>query len=159
MNELTICLFAASILLLIFGNIYQFRRNIQLTKELVSANTKIDQTEKNKKDILGIEQGDKGILPNYNLTWTETDADGKEKKTSFSVTYEVEIVEVALKQLKLKAIDVTPVDSSAMKLLRDPACKADVLKFMQNKWLERKSVQLVVDDVKRRNDKLNQILN
>jgi hypothetical protein len=121
MNELTICLFGASILLLIFGNIYQFRRNNQLSQELASANNKVDQTEKSKEDILGIEQGDKGILPNYELTWTETDSDGKKTKTSFSVTYEVEIVEVALKQLKLKAVDVTPIDSASIKLLRDPA--------------------------------------
>lgn len=158
MNETINIIFASSILLLILGNIYQYRRNNELVKELSDANIKAANTEKSKEDILGIEPGDKGILPNYELTWTETDADGKKTKTSFSVTYEVEIVEVALNQLKLKAVDVTPIDSASIKLLRDPACKADVISFMQNKWISRNSVQLVVDDVKRRNDKLNQIL-
>lgn len=41
----------------------------------------------------------------------------------------------------------------------DPACKKDVISFMQNKWINRHEVELVVDDVKRRNDKLNKILN
>ncbi len=159
MNETINIIFASSILLLILGNIYQYRRNNELVKELSDANIKAANTEKSKEDILGIDPGDRGILPSYNLTWTVTDSDGKEKKTSFVVTYEVEIVEVALKKLKLKAVNVIPVDNSATKLLMDPACKKDVISFMQNKWINRHEVELVVDDVKRRNDKLNKILN
>lgn len=159
MNETINIIFASSILLLILGNIYQYKRNNELVKELSDANIKAANTEKSKEDILGIDAGDKGILPSYNLTWTETDSDGKEKKTSFVVTYEVEIVEVALKKLKLRAVNVIPVDSNANKLLKDPACKSNVISFMQDKWINRSDVELVVDDVKRRNDKLNKILN
>jgi hypothetical protein len=139
------------VLLLIISNIYQYKKNGQLSISLA-------QSEKNKEDILCVEPGDEGILSKYGLTWTEKQSDGTEKVTSFKVTYEVDIVEVALNQLKVKATNVTPVDTESTIIISDPSKKIGLIKFMSDKWVDKNTVQLVVDNIKRRNDKLNQIL-
>lgn len=109
--------------------------------------------EKEKLDkLVQIEPGDSAIIPNYGLQYTD-DSTGEEVKTSFKVTYEVEIIEVSKDKVKVKATDFTSTDSIA----RDPKKKQGIIDFLQDKWLDKSSIELVMDAQKRRNIKLNEL--
>lgn len=109
--------------------------------------------EKEKLDnLVQIEPGDSAIIPNYGLQYTD-DSTGEEVKTSFKVTYEVEIIEVAKDKLKVKATGFTSMDSIA----RDPQKKQGIIDFLQDKWVDKSSIELVMDAQKRRNIKLNEL--
>lgn len=109
--------------------------------------------EKEKLDkLVQIEPGDNAIIPNYGLQYTD-DSTGEEVITSFKVTYEVEIIEVAKDKVKVKANDFTSTDSIA----RDPQKKQGIINFLQDKWVDKSSIELVMDAQKRRNIKLNEL--
>lgn len=109
--------------------------------------------EKEKLDkLVEIEPGDNAIIPNYGLQYTD-DSSGKEVVTSFKVTYEVEIIEVAKDKVKVTATDFTSVDSIA----RDPSKKQGILNFLKDKWVDKSTIELVMDAQKRRNIKLNEL--
>lgn len=109
--------------------------------------------EKEKLDkLVEIEPGDNAIIPNYGLQYTD-DSTGKEVVTSFKVTYEVEIIEVAKDKVKVTATDFTSVDSIA----RDPSKKQGILNFLKDKWVDKSTIELVMDAQKRRNIKLNEL--
>ena len=109
--------------------------------------------EKEKLDkLVQIEQGDNAIIPNYGLSHTD-DSSGKDVATSFKVTYEVEIIEVAKDKVKVKATGFTSMDSFA----RDPQNKQGIINFLQDKWVDKSSIELVMDAQKRRNIKLNEL--
>jgi hypothetical protein len=75
-------------------------------------------------------------------------------KESFHVTYEVEIVEVSMDKVKVKAIDFTSND----KFARDPKHKSAIIDFMKDKWISKRDIELIVDDSMRRDAKLQEIL-
>ena len=109
--------------------------------------------EKEKLDnLIQIEPGDNAIIPNYGLQFTD-DSTGEEVVTSFKITYEVEILEVAKDKLKVKATGFTSIDSIA----RDPQKKQGIIDFLQDKWIDKSSIELVMDAQKRRNIKLNEL--
>ena len=109
--------------------------------------------EKEKLDkLVQIEPGDNAIIPNYGLQYTD-DSTGEDVITSFKVTYEVEIIEVAKDKVKVKANDFTSTDSIA----RDPKKKQGIIDFLQDKWVDKSSIELVMDAQKRRNIKLNEL--
>jgi hypothetical protein len=109
--------------------------------------------EKEKLDkLIQIEPGDNAIIPNYGLQF-EDDSNGEQVLTSFKVTYEVEILEVTKDKVKVTAKDFTSVD----KVGKDPANKQGILNFLQDKWVDKKTIELVMDAQKRRNIKLNEL--
>ena len=109
--------------------------------------------EKEKLDkLVQIEPGDNAIIPNYGLQYTD-DSTSEEVITSFKVTYEVEIIEVAKDKVKVKANDFTSTDSIA----RDPKKKQGIINFLQDKWVDKNTIELVMDAQKRRNIKLNEL--
>lgn len=109
--------------------------------------------EKEKLDkLVQIEPGDNGIIPNYGLQYTD-DSTGEDVITSFKVTYEVEIIEVAKDKVKVKATGFASMDSIA----RDPKKKQGIIDFLQDKWVDKSSIELVMDAQKRRNIKLNEL--
>ena len=75
-------------------------------------------------------------------------------KEKFSVTYEVEILEVSIDRVKVKAIDFTSND----KFGKDPKHKSSIVDFMKDKWISKKDIELIVDDSMRRDSKLQEIL-
>ncbi len=107
----------------------------------------VEKTKQDQEDLVSIDVGDRAIIPNYGLTHTET-------KEDFHVTYEVEIVEVSTKKVKVRAVDFTSTDSFA----RNSKNKQSIIQFLQDKWVDRKSIELVVDEQMRRDKKLKQIL-
>jgi hypothetical protein len=141
-------LFAISFLLLIVSNFIQYSRNTDLSKKLKDALDKGAETEKSKSEILGIEIGDRGVIANYELSYAGP------PKVEFKVTYEVDIVEVALDKLKVRATNYTSTDKVAL----DPSNRNGIILFLKDKWIDKNKVTLIIDDAKRREDKINQIL-
>lgn len=129
----------------LYGSVSRLKEELDKSqKDLEKA--KADLTMPIKSPI-EIEPGDSAIVPDYGLT-TKGD-----KPVAFTVTYEVEILEVAAKRVKVKAIDYRSHDSYA----KDPANKQSIINFMQNTWLEKREVEMVMDEKKKRSIKLNQL--
>ncbi len=103
---------------------------------------------KKQQEIVSIDAGDRAILPNYGLSHKPTNE-------SFTVTYEVEIVEVSTEKVKVNAIDYQSSDTFPS----DPKNRQAIINFLQNTWVDRRDIQLIVDSQIRRENKLNQILN
>lgn len=120
----------------------------KLQKENNKLKLVADKTMKDAEELVSIEPGDKAILPDYGLQHTET-------KENFYITYEVEVVEVSLDKVKVKAIDFTSED----KFAKDPKNKSSIINFLQDKWVKKDSIELIIDDSMRRDRKLQQILN
>jgi hypothetical protein len=53
----------------------------------------------------------------------------------------------------VSAIDFTSNDAWA----KDPTNKPGIIKFFQNQWVNRNEVEIIYDERKRRNDKLNEL--
>jgi hypothetical protein len=106
----------------------------------------VEKVKQSQEELVSIDVGDKAIIPNYGLTYAD--------KEDFKVTYEVEILEVALDKVKVKAIDFTSTD----KIGRDPQKRMGIIEFINGKWVDKKSIELVIDDQMRREKKLKQIL-
>ena len=138
--------FAVLICLIFIGVLYF--NNIKLQVEMANMKLTVDKVNQAQEDLISIDPGDRAILPDYGLQHTDT-------KESFSVTYEVEITEVSMDKVKVKAIDYTSSD----KFARDPKNKQAIILFLQDKWVNKKDIELIVDDSMRRDRKLQQILN
>ena len=138
--------FAVLICLIFIGVLYF--NNIKLQVEMANMKLTVDKVNQAQEDLISIDPGDRAILPDYGLQHTDT-------KESFSVTYEVEVLEVSMDKVKVKAIDYTSTD----KFAKDPKNKQAIINFLQDKWVNKKDIELIVDDSMRRDRKLQQILN
>lgn len=141
---LVICLLFSLILLHIF-----YSKNESLKKELNEIKVKNNEMEKFNDELMLIEPGDRVIYPDYGLCYNpKTD-----EEESFKVTYELEVLEVSQNKVKVKALDFTSTDSIA----RDQTKKQGIINFMQDKWVSKKDIQLVVDDSIKRDIKLRKL--
>ena len=146
--ELTLVVLSFSVLVsLIFIGVLYFK-NIDLQKEMTSLRSEVKKTKKSQEDLVSIDPGDRAILPEYGLKQIDTNE-------SFHVTYEIEITEVSIDKVKVNAVDYTSND----KFARDPNNRSSIINFLQNKWISKKEIELIVDDQMRRDRKLQQILN
>jgi len=126
----------------------------KVSKERDKVSKEKDKADAFKKDLIAIEPGHKVIYPDYGLSWTDTDKDGnKMKPESFKVTYELEVLDVTESRVKVKAVDFTSMDQIG----RDAAKKSGIIQFMQDKWVNKSEVQLIVDDSVKRDLKLKQL--
>jgi hypothetical protein len=146
--ELTLIVLSFSVLvsLIFIGKLYS--SNVSLQKEVTNMKLTIDKVNQAQEELISIDTGDRAILPDYGLQHTDT-------KENFSVTYEVEVLEVSMDKVKVKAIDYTSND----KFAKDPNNRSSIINFLQNKWVSKDSIELIVDDSMRRDRKLQQILN
>ena len=158
---LAICLLASLIGIV---TLYSKCEEIRVEKDKISKEKDKIKKEKDKvqreldnalkKDLIEIEPGHKVIYPDYGLTWTDTDKDGnKMNPVSFKVTYELEVLDVTETRLKVKAVDFTSMDQIG----RDAKRKPSIIQFMQDKWVNKNEVQLIVDDSVKRDLKLKQL--
>jgi hypothetical protein len=108
----------------------------------------VDKVNQAQEELVSIDPGDRAILPDYGLEHTET-------KENFHVTYEVEVLEVSMDKVKVKAINFTSND----KFAKDSKNKSAIINFLQDKWVNKKDIELIIDDSMRRDRKLQQILN
>ena len=146
--ELAVVVLSFSVLisLIFIGKLYL--KNINLQKEIVNMKLTVDKVSQAQEELVSIDPGDRAILPDYGLQQVDT-------KEDFHVTYEVEVLEVSMDKVKVKAIDYTSTDRFA----KDPKNKSAIIKFLQNKWVNKKDIELIIDDSMRRDRKLQQILN
>ena len=159
MNEAAILFTSLAIIMLTIMNFIQLGRNNDLRVQLNDANNKVKEKEqekekekKIKENIFVIESGDKGIIPNYGLSYP--DEKNPNKPINFHVTYEVTIVEVSIDKVKVRATGYTSTDKIAL----EPGNKQGIINFLKDKWVNKTSLELIVDDSKRRQDKINKIL-
>jgi len=146
--ELAIVVLSFSVLVsLVFIGILYFK-NIKLQKEMANMKLTVDKVNQSQKELVSIDTGDRAIIPDYGLQHTDT-------KENFSVTYEVEVLEVSMDKVKVKAINFTSTD----KFAKDPKNKLAIIDFLQDKWVNKKDIELIIDDSMRRDRKLQQILN
>ena len=138
--------FSVLISLIFIGKLYS--KNVSLQKEMVNMKLTVDKVNQAQEELVSIDPGDRAILPEYGLKTVDTNE-------NFHVTYEVEITEVSMDKVKVKAIDFTSND----KFAKDPKNKSSIINFLQNKWVSKKEIELIVDDQMRRDRKLQQILN
>jgi hypothetical protein len=80
-----------------------FTKNVELQNKLNETLSKMEKEKKNLDKLIEIEPGDTGIIPNYGLM--NTDKNRTPVEIRYSVTYEVEIIEVAKDKLKVRATD------------------------------------------------------
>jgi hypothetical protein len=146
--ELAIVVLSFSILvsLIFIGKLYS--SNVSLQKEMANMKLTVDKVNQAQEELVSIDPGDRAILPDYGLQHTDT-------KENFSVTYEVEVLEVSMDKVKVKAINFTSTD----KFAKDPKMKSSIINFLQDKWVNKKDIELIIDDSMRRDRKLQQILN
>jgi hypothetical protein len=138
--------FAVLVSLVFIGFLYS--KNAGLQKEMANMKLTVDKVNQAQEELVSIDPGDRAILPDYGLQHTDT-------KENFSVTYEVEVLEVSMDKVKVKAIGFTSTD----KFAKDPKNKSSIINFLQDKWVKKKDIELIIDDSMRRDRKLQQILN
>jgi hypothetical protein len=138
--------FSVGISLVFIGFLYS--KNVGLQKEMANMKLTVDKVNQAQEELVSIDPGDRAILPDYGLQQVDT-------KENFHVTYEVEVLEVSMDKVKVKAIDYTSTD----KFAKDPKNKSSIINFLQNKWVDKKDIELIIDDSMRRDRKLQQILN
>ena len=144
--SLIVLSFSVLISLIFIGKLYL--SNIGLQKEMANMKLEVEKTKKAQEDLVSIDLGDRALLPEYGLKTLDTNE-------SFHVTYEIEITEVSIDKVKVNAIDYTSND----KFAKDPNNRSSIINFLQNKWISKKEIELIVDDQMRRDRKLQQILN
>jgi hypothetical protein len=145
--EISLIILSITLFLSIIFTHRLYTINSELKSENDKLKSEVDKSKKDKEELVSIDPGDRAILPDYGLQHTDT-------KESFHVTYEVEIVEVSVDKVKVKAIDFTSND----KLAKDPKHKSAIIDFMKDKWIAKKDIELIVDDSMRRDAKLQEIL-
>ena len=144
--SLIVLSFSVLISLIFIGKLYL--SNIGLQKEMANMKLEVEKTKKVQEDLVSIDLGDRALLPEYGLKTLDTNE-------SFHVTYEIEITEVSIDKVKVNAVDYTSND----KFAKDPNNRSSIINFLQNKWISKKEIELIVDDQMRRDRKLQQILN
>lgn len=147
MTNIIMLVLAVITLLSIVFAIILFTKVLDLNERLNKANKDLLKIKEDTKELVDIEEGDTAIVSNYGLS-TKGD-----KPVSFTVTYEVEILEVSVDSVKVKAIDYKSHDSYA----KDPANRQSIINFMKDEWLKKRDVEMVMDDKKRRSLKLKQL--
>lgn len=146
--ELTLVVLSFSVLVSLVFIGFLYFKNVDLQKKMTGLNLEVKKTKKAQEDLVSIDTGDRALLPEYGLTTIDTNE-------NFHVIYEIEITEVSMDKVKVKAIDFTSND----KFAKDPKNKSSIINFLQNKWVSKKEIELIVDDQMRRDRKLQQILN
>jgi hypothetical protein len=144
--SLVVLSFAVLVSLIFIGKLYS--KNVSLQVEMTNMKLTVDKVNQAQEELVSIDPGDRAILPDYGLEHTET-------KENFHVTYEVEVLEVSMDKVKVKAINFTSND----KFAKDSKNKSAIINFLQDKWVNKKDIELIIDDSMRRDRKLQQILN
>ena len=145
--EISLIILSIALFLNIIFIIRLYETNSKLKSEVEMLKSEVEKSKQDKQELISIDPGDRAIIPNYGMIQTDT-------KESFHVTYEVEIVEVSVDKVKVKAIDFTSND----KFARDPKHKSAIIDFMKDKWISKRDIELIVDDSMRRDAKLQEIL-
>jgi len=135
-------------LLFIIG--YLILKLKDLTLKIDDLNGQLDKQKEKQKSFLKFYVGSKALLNDFGLEHTDSTTG---KKTSFTVDYEVEIVDISETQIKVRAVNFNGNDSWS----RDPQHKQGIIAFMQDKWVSKKDAQLIMDEAHNRQVKLEEL--
>ncbi len=122
-------------------------KNTTLRTELDSAKKVVVK----EKEIFDIMPGDTGIIKDYGIVNTNPKRDPV--KIEYKVTYEVTILEVSKDSVKVTATDFSSFDPFA----RDSANRKGIMDFMKEKWIEKRKLEIVMDQKKIRDIKLSEL--
>ncbi len=135
-----------SLLVLSFLSSKLYSTNALLKQRLSDLEKSVDKVKKESQKIFSIDTGDRAIITNYDLKIISTGQ-------TFIVTYEVEILEVSEEKVKVKPLSFTGYG----KIPNDPQNKQSILNAMNDKWVPKKDIELVVDDQMKRDKKLQEL--
>lgn len=135
-------------LLVVIG--FLFLKIKDLKSQLKESNDKLYKQKEKEKSFLKFYIGSKALLNDFGLEHTDSTTN---KKTSFTVDYEVEIVDISETQIKVKAVNFNGNDAWS----RDPQHKQGIIAFMQDKWVSKKDAQLIMDEAHNRQVKLEEL--
>lgn len=135
-------------LLVVIG--FLFLKIKDLKSKLKESNDKLYKQKEKEKSFLKFYIGSKALLNDFGLEHTDSTTN---KKTSFTVDYEVEIVDISETQIKVKAVNFNGNDAWS----RDPQHKQGIIAFMQDKWISKKDAQLIMDEAHNRQVKLEEL--
>lgn len=135
-------------LLVVIG--FLFLKIKDLKSQLKESNDKLYKQKEKEKSFLKFYIGSKALLNDFGLEHTDSTTN---KKTSFTVDYEVEIVDISETQIKVKAVNFNGNDAWS----RDPQHKQGIIAFMQDKWISKKDAQLIMDEAHNRQVKLEEL--
>ena len=121
-----------------------------LQGKISDLNTQLNKQQEKQKSFLKFYIGSKALLNDFGLEHTDSTTG---KKTSFTVDYEVEIVDISETQIKVRAINFNGNDAWS----RDPQHKQGIIAFMQDKWVSKKDAQLIMDEAHNRQVKLEEL--
>lgn len=99
-----------------------------------------------KKSYLEITPRSRGLYK-IPLQWSKT-------KESFEVLYEVEVIDVSTKKIKIKAIDYYTEDKKA----NDTSSRNDILSHCDNVWIEKGKFDLIIERKNLREMKISDII-
>lgn len=135
-------------LLVVIG--FLFLKIKDLKSQLKESNDKLYKQKEKEKSFLKFYIGSKALLNDFGLEHTDSTTN---KKTSFTVDYEVEIVDISETQIKVRAVNFNGNDAWS----RDPQHKQGIIAFMQDKWVSKKDAQLIMDEAHNRQVKLEEL--
>ena len=138
---LSICVIIS---LFMIANLYS--KNYQLLREI----NELSQKSSDSRDVIEIEQGDVVIIPDYGLIHNQ----GEKTEHHFLVTYEAEVIDLTKDMAKVKILNYTSRDREA----NDPNYKQAIINFMNEKWIEISKLELIMNETKRRDIKLKELL-
>ena len=130
------------LLFIIYGMFINIKK---LTSEVSELKNKISQQNQKQKSLLKFYIGSKALLNDYSLI--------ADKKTEFTVDYEVEVVDISETEIKVKALNFVGNDSFS----RDPQNRQSIISFLQDKWISKNEAQLILDESYSRQSKLEEL--
>ena len=124
--------------------------NISLRDQISSYTKELVKEKKKNNEVMPFKKGGKAIMHNYPLVYNQ----GEPIEKKFKVTYEVDIIDVSSDKVKVKATNVISEDSVG----KDPKNRAGILSIMQESWVNKSLIEIVVDDSMIRDAKLKELL-
>ena len=132
----------------ITGFIFTLSTTILLLIKVKSKNVEIERLKsKVKKDVYKLRIGDK-CLHILDLT-------NNLSGNTFTVYYEVSLLNVSDTKAKVKVEDISGTDS----YVRDKSNRNGIIDFLDGQWVDIKELKLIADEATKRDIKLEQILN
>jgi hypothetical protein len=113
---------------------------------IISDNSKL-RTQIN--ELLDVIPGDR-VITEAGLV--HTDSNNNNKKHDFKVTYECEILETTKNKFRLHAIDFHSTDSYTNNI------RQSIIGYYNDKWVDRKDCEIIIDERQRRDSKLEDLL-
>ena len=102
--------------------------------------------KKEREKLFEIGVGDK-ILVSFDLQ-------NDKAKESFTVLYEADVIESSMNKLKVSATSFT----SDQTWPNQSANKQGIINYLQNKWVNKKSCEVITDTVFNRDNKIEELL-